>query len=86
MNKEKNWNVKEKTLSEKIFDRKLVLGDDISKIFAKDVKEKIQNAQRKLKELVIDSDYCVCCGHDEEKIFKAMNDIFKEEFGEELTK
>ena len=26
-------------LSKKIFDRKLVLGDDISKIFAKDVKE-----------------------------------------------
>ena len=40
-----------KSLSEKIFDRKLVLGDDISKIFAKHVKEKIQNAQRKLKEI-----------------------------------
>ena len=49
-----------------------------------DAKEKIQNAQRRLKELVVDSDYCICCGNEEEKIFKAMNDIFKEEFGEKL--
>jgi len=41
---------KKETLSDKIFDSKLVLGDDISKIFAKHVKEKIQNAQRELKD------------------------------------
>ena len=36
-------------LEEKIFDEKLVLGDDISKIFAKHVKQKIQDFEKELK-------------------------------------
>ena len=67
-----------KSLSEKIFDRKLVLGDDISKIFAKHVKEKVQNVKNRLQaELFMAKNI-------EIGAVKVIVKIFKEEFGEEL--
>ena len=41
----------DKSLSDKIYDKELCLGDDISKIFAKDVKE----AVKKLKDSIMES-------------------------------
>ena len=78
--------MKEETLADKIFDSKLCLGDDISKIFAKHVKEKVQNAQRRLnKELFtkIEGDYYVRQGY---KIKGIIKKIFLEEFGKKLIK
>jgi len=86
-----DWEIFEEkeSLSGKIFDSKLALGDDISKIFAKDVKEKIQNVQKRLKEEL--ENRPPFAELDEKRSsellmgeLEIIDKIFKEEFGEKL--
>ena len=80
---------KEEGLSSKIEEWINPWGDKESAVATRNVKEKIQNAQRRLKEeirpLIVD----VQCrkGNIEDNIFfPLINKIFKEEFGEKLIK
>ena len=74
------------SLADKIFDSKLCLGDDISKIFAKYVKEKIQNAQRRLKEEFDKNDWESNTLDVPENRNPIIDKIFLEEFGKEILK
>ena len=76
-------NPENETLSDKIFDSKLVLGDDISKIFAKDVKEfiRIHSLDLDILRQMIDKDT------DPFDIIEWINDLivkFKKRAGKKL--
>jgi len=71
---------KENNLSDEIFDgMSEALKGKV--IFVEDAKEKIQNAQRRINE-VINMEWSKGMKY----ILDEMREIFKEEFGEELTK
>lgn len=80
----------EETLADKTFDRKLVLGDDISKIFAKHVKEKVQEFIRVLKKATDDENYDIMVkdgnGEISISLSEFINKLALDKFGEEILK